>query len=416
MPFNFPGTDTTFIENVRCKSVTDNVLGGLNGPANVGLQDLADRTQFLNSQDFAYLQSQIEKISGGNITIRMDDHGHIDYFFVLEKFKPSEIDSDMGDYTNITGWSTREYHPSFYVNGVLKDRILVSIFTGTVDITTTPDTFRQPGANENPMTSEYTISELRTYITNKGTGYHLMNFLEYSAIALKSLEKMQKVYGNDAEGKSSGTAANAGLSGRNQFLPIDGLCYVGSGPDEWNHNGQTFGISDIVGNVQQALDGIYISAGQIYTYSTRDNNYTEVEGSYTATSIFYKVDGGPSLVLDTSAGGSLPHSEEFTDMDLTTALKAAGNELVDSTYIVDTLLCSRWWNGSSEVTPGLWNTNSLTLGEQYIAAGGLTNKIYLEAGGNFEGVAPTGRGLAGLGTRFFQDDSSILHGRYCLIE
>jgi hypothetical protein len=405
MTFNYNGLDI-YNENIRLRSATDQVKGGLDNPANVASQDLADNTAYLKAQDVRDMTNQVEAASGGTATVRQDAGGFIDYFHIMEKFKPSDIDADLGDYTGLFA-PAREYHPAFYVNAVLKDRILVSIFTGDLETANAVD-YLTPSINRNPILDEYSISQIRLLCSNKGTGYHLMNYLEYAALGILSLDVVGRLKGNDSNGKSLGGSVNGNLRGRP--YSTGGLTYAGSGPLEWRHNHKPFGVADLVGNVAQVLDGIYVDSGQLYMFSTRDNNYTESEASYTATGIYYNNHLGSIIQLHNSVVTSTPDSVEFQNMLISATLKAASNVLIDSSYITDCLMSKQWNQASTLITPAIIGTNNI--GSIYAET--LVAKAYLLAGGAYNSTS--GEGEAGLATRYFETDSSVLHGRCCLIE
>jgi hypothetical protein len=413
MTFIYNGSDN-YVDDVRLRSATDQVKGGLNNPANVASQDLADCATFLKAQDIRDMQAQVEAASGGTATIRVDGANLIDYFYIMEKFKPSDLDSDMGIYSGITGWSGREYHPAFYVNGTLKDRILFSIFSGNVETISSTEYMKQ-SINTNPLADEYAIAQIRLMCSNKGTGYHLMNYLEHSAASLMSLDSIAELKGNDNNGTTYGTTTNNSLRGRPYNPAAPDVTYAGSGPLEWRHNHQPWGIADLVGNIGEVLDGIYTNLGQIYMFSTRDNYYTESEVNYTATGIFYDKQTSPTnLILNNAQTGTTFDDRAFQDLLISAALKASANELIDSSYITDTLICKQWNKTGTLTTPALIGTNDLGT----INGRSLTTKAYVIAGGsyNYQNLSLNKYGPSGIATRDFESDSGILHGRCCLIE
>ena len=335
MTINYNGTDN-WKKDIRLKAVSDKVLGGLDQPANVASQDLADCTVYLKNQDFRDMKEQMEIASGGNATIRRDSYGVIDYFYKINKFQPVYYASIgftyCGNYTGI--WSpTRLYHPAFYVNGTLKDYLLMSIFPAVKKTISSTDLWVPQSSPT--FTGTPSVATARTMATAKGTGYHLMNLYEHGAVSLISLRFKANLKGNDYVGAHYATASTVNNGG---YAPnIDYLTGYSYGcPSDWRHNNEPWGIVDLVGNKYEFLDGIYINNGQIYTYSTRDNYYTETEASWTATGLYYSKPGS-NLEINTTSSTSGTYSLDYNSLPLVTTTGA--NTLTDSTWISDLMLC-----------------------------------------------------------------------------
>lgn len=76
-----------------------------------------------------------------------------------------------------------------------------------------------------------------------------------------------------------------------------GRVHAGSGPDAWRHNNSPWGISDLVGNVWEWLDGFKLQDGQIIASTFN----TQAEASWAAQAAYFDstmTTGGSPLLSD----------------------------------------------------------------------------------------------------------------------
>lgn len=399
---SYPGI-STFHTNVLLLEETESVLGGSAGPDNRTAIELADRTTYLNAQDFDYLQQSVEGMSNGKMTVRADDNGVIDFFYVLKKFKPDWL-------TGESTWDAGDYHKAFYVDGDLKDEILVSVVPAVADTIASVATVRQARMEE---PSNLSISDLRTKIATKGTGYHLMTCFEYGALILEGLTGRSSIPGNTDDGKEYD--ASPDVNDQKFGIPIDltshYYTYPGSGPLSWNHNNSPWGVADLVGNYYEWLEGLYLDETELVMMGT-DNHYDNAEGSWVNTGIFFDDDGSGNMELDTVGATSLTLSDAMTDITLSTALLAAGNSYAGA-VLVDALIATVYEDSGSEIAPTIL---SAIKGNVQLAIT-TASKTYFIAGADYD------TGLSGgSGTRANTADAAgspspaSLIGRYVLIE
>lgn len=205
------------------------------------------------------MRQQVESASSGLNTILYDFRGNPSFMYVIPKFKLNTIVATWPD----------EYHPAFNVAGTIKDYIYVGLHQACLS-----NSLALSFPDRIPQSS--TLADARTYCSNKGTGWHLMSNLEWSAVSLYSLVNAITVYGNTNYGASYQDVKYAGTR-------IDGITpgtvsgtaitYTGSGTLNWRHNNQLTGISDMVGNGFEWTDGLKSIDGAIVTQEM--NTYTD---------------------------------------------------------------------------------------------------------------------------------------------
>ena len=124
------------------------------------------------------------------------------------------------------------------------------------------------------------------YCANKGAGWHLMTMHEWAAISLWCMANGFEPRGNTNFGRAHdryverGRRMDGGLPGDTAGT---GRVHGGSGPDAWRHNNSPWGISDMVGNVWEWLDGFKLQDGQIIASTFN----TQAEASWAAQAAYF---------------------------------------------------------------------------------------------------------------------------------
>jgi hypothetical protein len=206
-------------------------------------------------------------------TILVDSNGNPNHMVYIPKFLLNTIDAT---------WAAT-VHPAFIVNGVEKDGIYIGKYTaGSVG----GKAVSQPGLN--PWVNINFDNSLAACAA-MGTGWHLMTNAEWAAISLWSWKNSLQPRGNSYYGSSSDLATEGcqrvdGL--KNGYTTSGGVCYTGSGPKGWNHNGLASGIADLNGNVWEWVGGMRQNSGEIQVI--QDNNAADNTVSQAAGSAAWK--------------------------------------------------------------------------------------------------------------------------------
>ncbi len=410
MTFNVTES-STWETNVVAPQTTDPVSGGSTGTVSLGLQDLANRTKYLKDQDFTDRKNYVERVSGDKCTLLIDDNGIEHLMYKLRRFNTSHLIGSASD----------DWHPAFYDSGSADHDI---IYVGVHAIGEGVDgDFTSEPSKFHGIAGYYTFANAKTQIATMGTGWHLMNIYEWAALAIESATKIQYLPGatyNQKFVQDHNSSDDYHNGGHPYLYDVENPIIPGSGGRFFNHDQTAWGVADLVGNTDgsaygQYLDLIKLEDGQIYLSSNRDNDYDEAEGSWTATGIYIDDDGAGGLQLNTSS--SVPttgQGADFVDIEITSALKAAGNSIVDSKLITEILLSRRWNNSGSldaiDYINSLIGKRNIDIesGTKYLCAGGKTIKD------NTLSASPTDdAGLAAL-----ESIDSTDHGiiRVCYIE
>ncbi|MFU1898457.1 hypothetical protein ACK8ND_22490, partial [Escherichia coli] len=165
------------------------------------------------------------------------------------------------------------------------------------------------------------------YCANKGAGWHMMTMHEWAAISLWCMANGFEPRGNTNYGRAHdryverGRRSDGGLPGDTAGTA---RVHAGSGPDAWRHNNSPWGISDLVGNVWERLDGFKLQDGQIIASTFN----TQAEASWTAQAAYFDstqtTGGAPCLsdavvnrlgtIGDNTDGGGYSANENFAVM------------------------------------------------------------------------------------------------------
>jgi hypothetical protein len=207
------------------------------------------------------LREQVERASEGKQTIRRTTKGYPSYFNVIPAFKCEDISESMG-----TG-----LHPAFIVNGIEKSEIHIGTYQAIISngqAISLPYQTPKTGIN---------FDNARAACIAAGPGFHMLTNWEWAAVALWMAKNgYGDAHGNTNNGKSHRNKEEAGMPSGD-----GGKTLTGSGPDTWRHDGTMYGISDLVGNVWEWVDGLKLASGKIIM--PRNNEFTAEESAWADT-------------------------------------------------------------------------------------------------------------------------------------
>ena len=196
--------------------------------------------------NFDDMKLAVEALSGGKNTVLLDDRGMPSIMVAFPKFKISDV---------IAGGS-ENIHPAFSVGGVEKDVVYVSKFQNVVmNDRAYSLPFKDPKTGVN-------FDQSLNYCRNKGTGWGLMPYSLWSAIALWCRKNGTMPRGNNNYGSDHGYPHEKGTPTYYDSNKIARVA-TGSGPDTWSHNWMPDGIFDLNGNVLEWCAGMRLVDGEI---------------------------------------------------------------------------------------------------------------------------------------------------------
>ena len=216
------------------------------------------------------LRASVEAATGGQMTILYDDKGFPSYMVRIPKFNLQDIDPIYGS----------GVHPAFVVGGIEKSEILIGAFQAKIyDGRACSIPHVDPTVNIN-------FDNAKAACTAKGAGWHLMTNWEWAAVALWCLKNGFQPRGNTNYGRSHEATYETGTR-QDGVAPgtTSGTARIltGSGPASWRHNNTFTGISDLVGNVSEWVDGLKLVDGKIYM--PPDNNFNLAEENWPDTGV-----------------------------------------------------------------------------------------------------------------------------------
>ena len=215
----------------------------------------------------------VERASGGRQTVLYDDLGNASVMNIIPIFRYEDLGytADMG-----TGVAT-----CFDVGtGTNKSEIFVGAFQSSLVGS------RAVSLPRTDQATSVNFDTAKTYCANKGAGWHLMTMHEWAAISLWCMANGFEPRGNTNYGRAHdryverGRRMDGGLPGDTAGTP---RVHGGSGPDAWRHNNSPWGISDMVGNVWEWLDGFKLQDGQIIASTFN----TQAEANWVAQAAYF---------------------------------------------------------------------------------------------------------------------------------
>lgn len=218
----------------------------------------------------------VERASGGRQTVLYDDLGNPSVMNIIPIFRYEDLgySADMG--TGVVS--------CFDVGtGTNKSEIFIGAFQSSLVGS------RAVSLPRTDQATSVNFDTAKGYCANKGAGWHLMTMHEWAAISLWCMANGFEPRGNTNYGRAHDRYVERGRR-KDGGLPGDtaGTARVhgGSGPDAWRHNNSPWGISDMVGNVWEWLDGLKLQDGQIIasTFNTQaEANWVAQEAYFDAT-------------------------------------------------------------------------------------------------------------------------------------
>ena len=215
----------------------------------------------------------VERASGGRQTVLYDDLGNPSVMNIIPIFRYEDLgySEDMG--TGVVS--------CFDVGtGTNKSEIFIGAFQSSLVGNRAVSLPRaDPAASIN-------FDAAKDYCANKGAGWHLMTMHEWAAISLWCMANGFEPRGNTNYGRAHdryverGRRMDGGLPGDTAGTA---RVHAGSGPDAWRHNNSPWGISDLVGNVWEWLDGFKLQDGQIIASTFN----TQAEASWAAQAAYF---------------------------------------------------------------------------------------------------------------------------------
>jgi hypothetical protein len=273
--------------------------------------------------------------SGGKQVIKYNVNGDPCFFTRIPRFNLEDIHASLG-----TG-----PHPAFVVNGVVKSEILIGTYQAIID---KGCALSIPG--QSPKVS-IDFDAAKTACEQNGPGFHLMTAWERAAVALWCLKNGSQPRGNTASGKSHEATWETGTPAPDNAAKTLG----GSGPASWRHDGTMAGISDLVGNVTEWLDGLKMKDGRLYFPD--DNDFMLAEAQWPASSIYLDATAGPGDRDGSADSGDVVVSDRVTKYS-ETPTPAGGGDTGNFDHALNT-----WKDTAVSTTFG-----SLELGKRQAAA------------------------------------------------
>jgi hypothetical protein len=213
----------------------------------------------------------IASASGGKLAVKYNVNGDPLLMVRIPKFNLEDIDASLGSGP----------HPMFIVNGVVKNEVYIGVCQAVLE---KGCALSLPGLS--PKVSIDYDAAKAACVAN-GPGFHLMTAWEWGGLSLWCAKNGFQPRGNTNYGKSHEAGYETGTAAPDNSAKI--LC--GSGLASWRHDGTYQGIADLVGNVWEWNDGLYIKDGRFYF--PVDNNFTLPEGSWPASAVYIDASAGP---------------------------------------------------------------------------------------------------------------------------
>ncbi|MBR6952099.1 MAG: SUMF1/EgtB/PvdO family nonheme iron enzyme [Oscillospiraceae bacterium] len=207
----------------------------------------------------------LEAASGGKNTLLFDDLGRPSVMARVPMFLWSDV---------VDG-APQEPCSAFIVGGRVLDEIWISKYPNVIEY---GRAYSLPGRDPAHTLS---IDEARAACAAKGRGWHLLTNAEWCALAHWSVRNGTVPRGNVTFGCNSKRPWDRGVLAeqpRGRGFEDSMRTLTGTGPDNWNHDGGPWGVSDLVGNVWDWVSGIRTVDGEIQIIPDNDSAMNVDEG------------------------------------------------------------------------------------------------------------------------------------------
>jgi hypothetical protein len=157
---------------------------------------------------------------------------------------------------------------AFIAGGRVLDEIYVSKYMNVIEY---GRAYSLPGRDP---AHTLTIDEARAACATKGKGWHLLTNAEWCALAYWSIRNGTVPRGNTTFGENSKRPWDRGVLAeqpRGRGLEDSMRTLTGTGPDNWNHDGGPWGVSDLVGNAWDWVSGIRTFDGETQVIPDNDS-------------------------------------------------------------------------------------------------------------------------------------------------
>lgn len=228
------------------------------------------------------LRASVEASSGGKQTVLYTAKGQPTYMNILNVFS-----NDL--YGSADGMGST--HPAFFYGGQQFSQLFIGTYKGTVvngELLSLPYTSLNDGTTSMRNLMEATRA--------CGRGFHLMSYLEYTAVAYQGMASGGKNLGNTNAGQDA-TGRKGVLSGGTGQMVL-----TGSGGYTWSHDGTISGIQDIAGGGWEFACGMRIQGDELQIQGN-STSYNYDSASQSFSNDWWAIDattGG--LVAPTSTG------------------------------------------------------------------------------------------------------------------
>lgn len=205
----------------------------------------------------------IEQASGGMNVYRLDSNGNYNMMVKIPMFTNKVVNDTLG-----TNWLPEsDPHPAFIrPDGTTMPWFEIGMYQASNDGTGKPVS----AAYKDPYTT-INYDSAKSKCSSMGAGWGLMSNAQWAAVSLWCLMNDYQPLGNTYYGLSHTKNHLAGIrqdGGTNGDASGTARILTGSGPTEFRHNKAEQGISDMVGNVGEWVDGMKIVDGQIFIAET----------------------------------------------------------------------------------------------------------------------------------------------------
>ena len=225
-----------------------------------------------------------EEATGGMQTILWDKNDNESIHYIIPKI-------NIEDLFGSTEYGTGLF-PAFFQNGVEKSLLFYPVYKAA---NVGGLACSLPG--KDPWTSinyDSAIAACNSKNRTGETGWHMSTMLESALVRLWCLRNGFQPRGNTNYGRAHDATheralrVDYGTPGVTTGTP---RTRNGTGPTSWRHDGSSFGISDLVGNIWEWQGGMKLIDGQVYLPSSRDNYYDQADTAWTPTGVYFDSTG-----------------------------------------------------------------------------------------------------------------------------